>query len=370
MRLCLVISSLAPGGAERVLTTMANHWSARGHEVTLITLGSSEDDFYFVDSRIARVTLDLLTPSSSPLQAIVRNMRRIHALRRAIGRVAPDVVISFLDQTNILTLLATSGMRFPVAVSERIDPSVQPLEPIWRALRTIMYFTASRIVVQTERAAAYFGEQMRPRISVIPNPVLKREGESNVCLPKPCVLGVGRLVHQKGFDLLLRAFAGVSNRHPAWNLVVIGDGTARDGLQRLAADLRLSDKVYFLGRVDINDAVMRQADLFVLSSRFEGFPNALCEAMVAERPVISFDCPSGPSEIIRDGQNGVLLPPEDVPRLSRALDRMMSDGPLRERLGRQAATITGRYGVESVMKTWDRLLAELVRSTSLSATIR
>lgn len=359
MNICLVIATLGPGGAERVLSTMANYWTERGHIVTLVTLETTERDFYHVDPRAHRVGLGLIWPSATLFEALRNNFCRVRELRRAIRACKPDVIVSFLDQTNVLTLLAAAGLRIPVVVSERIDPHHQPLSAVWRWMRARTYPRAGRIVVQTERAGRYFRSAAARRLAVLPNPVLLRPGHAAEVLPRPVVVGIGRLEYQKGFDLLLRAFARIASSWPEWTLVLVGEGSLKTELERLASTLGLRDKVRFMGTVEVTELLLMQIDVFVLPSRFEGFPNALCEAMAAGRAVIASDCPSGPGEIIQNGENGLLVPIENVSALANVLERLVGDPALRLRLGRQARNVAVRFDIESVMARWDRMLSEL-----------
>ena len=170
------------------------------------------------------------------------------------------------------------------------------------------------------------------------------------------LIAAGRLEPQKGFDLLLQAFATVADKHPDWTLDIFGKGSRREPLEQAVVDLGLA------GRVRINDPTdrlgerMRDASVFVLSSRFEGFPIVLLEAMAAGLAVVSFDCPTGPSEIVADGTSGLLVPPEDVPALAAALDRVMADETLRRRLAAAAPAAVLPYSLENVGRRWDELL--------------
>ena len=363
MKICLIISSLSAGGAERVLSLMANDWAGRGHDVTLMTLASNAVDFYALDPRVTRVGLDLMRPSSHLLAGVFNNLYRLWVLRQAIRDVKPDVVVSFMAETNVLALLASRGLEPGMIVSERVDPSKHSIGTVRSWLRRRLYHRADRVVVQSERVRDWFvasggGEQL----TIIPNPVgvmnepgagVSLVGVTGGQLNRPTVIGLGRLTSQKGFDLLLKGFSIAVRDLREWQLVLLGEGEERSALERLAERLGLAGKVFFPGRVQTPYAIMRQADLFVLSSRYEGFPNALLEAMACALPVISFDCPSGPAEIIRDSIDGLLVPAEDVEALASTMMRLMGDPVQRARLGAQAVHITDRFSMEKVMALWD-----------------
>jgi glycosyltransferase involved in cell wall biosynthesis len=172
---------------------------------------------------------------------------------------------------------------------------------------------------------------------------------------------MGRLDTQKGFDLLLRAFAKCCRERPDWALTIIGEGEERDELQALAQNLDIASKVRFTGRVAVPAALLRRADLFVLSSRYEGFPNALLEAMAVGLPVIATDCPSGPAHIVRNDIDGILVPTEDVDALATAMAGLMDDDAWRKRLGASATSVVERFSVERIMEHWDSLLEQVTR---------
>lgn len=170
---------------------------------------------------------------------------------------------------------------------------------------------------------------------------------------------MGRLSEQKHFDLLLQAFANLKDAHPEWTLTILGEGELRSQLEDLRDRLGLKDRVYLPGVVKNPHDFLRQADFFVMSSLFEGFPNAICEAMACGLPVISTDCPSGPREIIREGIDGILVPTEDVSALTAAIQKLMLDQALRQDLGRNALEITERFSLERIMGMWDEILQEV-----------
>jgi glycosyltransferase involved in cell wall biosynthesis len=170
---------------------------------------------------------------------------------------------------------------------------------------------------------------------------------------------LGRLSAEKQFDYLLRAFERCGSRHPEWSLQIIGEGPERQSLEALAADLGIGRRVRFPGIVQDPEAILCNADLFVLTSRYEGFPNALVEAMACGLAVLSFDCPSGPNEIIRHGVDGVLVPAQDLDALAGSMDRLMGDDAERTRLGARALEVADRFDVERIMSMWEDVIEEV-----------
>ncbi|MBK9711898.1 MAG: glycosyltransferase family 4 protein [Kouleothrix sp.] len=365
MRITLVIYSLGAGGAERVMSVMANYWAEHGQSVTLLTLDSaSEPPFFDLHPAVVRRPLGITGASPNPIAALAGNLRRLAHLRRAVAASRPDVVISFMDHTNILTLLAVAGMRLPAIVAVHNDPHQSRLGMPWAWLREQLYPHASAVVTLSETALGYFSARVRRRGLVIPNPVvlpagmaLGRAGAGERAERR--LIAMGRLVHLKGFDLLLRAFAQAAPRYPDWSLDIWGDGPLRGELEALRDQLGLVDRVRLPGTTRRPSEPMQQADLFVLSSRHEGFPIALCEAMACGLPVVAFDCPSGPREIVRDGVDGVLVPPEDIDALSTALCGLMGDLEARRRIGQRAPEVLERFGIDRVMAIWEQLFQEL-----------
>jgi glycosyltransferase involved in cell wall biosynthesis len=362
----LVIPSLAPGGAENTIATLANEWARRGHDVTLMTIGSAAEDRQALHPAIARVALDLMEPAQRTARAIRNNWRRVVRLRSELRRSRPDVVISFLSSTNVLTLAATRRTGVPVIVAERIDPAEEPIAPAWAAMRRLLYRRADVVVVQTARAARWaLAFLPGDAVAVIPNAVApvvatRAGGAEPADWPirsGPAVCAIGRLTRQKGFDVLLRAFAECRSDYPDWSLVIFGEGEERCSLETLAGRLGVRSSVALPGHVPRAPHLLRHAELFVLPSRYEGFPNALLDAMRCGLPVIATDCPSGPRDIIRDGVDGVLIERDNVEALAAAMRRLMGDPRLRDRLGRRAVEVCERFSMPRVMQQWDGLVA-------------
>ena len=340
------------------MSIMANHWAARGWEVTLLTYGDgTERPAYSLHAAVDHRHLGIERLSNGIVEAVTNNLKRLPVLRRAIRESTPDAIVSFLDVVNVRTMLATLGLDIPVIVSERIDPSCHRIGAAWRVLRRWSYRYATCVVALTPDALRYFPNSIRRRGQVIPNPVSvpSDAGLARTGGRKKIVMAMGRLAHQKGFDRLIAAFSMVAASHPGWSLTIWGEGDDRQKLERLRDRLGLQRRVALPGWTPDPFTEMREAGLFVLSSRYEGFPNVLCEAMACGLPVLSFDCP-GPRHVVRDGIDGILVPSDDVNKLAEAMDRLMADKAERDRLAANGIEVTKRFGKDKVMGMWERLI--------------
>ncbi len=363
MRIALITSLLWGGGAARVLVNMANYWSRAGHDVILFSFeDGKQPPFYSVDDNVKLVYLDIFGISRSVLASIKNNIHRCLRIRKALLATNPDVVISFIDTANIRVILAMLGAGVPIIVSERIHPAHEPIGKFWKLLRRISYPFSKALIVQTSAVQQFFKSWGLRDVRVIPNPVRPpRISGDAPRLKKPCVVAVGRMAKQKNYPLLLRAFDKVRHKHPAWQLFIAGKRAPDHAVEMLMDTHSLHDSVNFIGQVADIDGVLEQADIYVLSSTYEGFPNALCEAMASGLACIATDCPSGPADIITHDKNGLLVPNGDEKALAAALRQLMDDTDKRHEIGKTARKIIQYFDETAIMNRWDACIADLLK---------
>jgi GalNAc-alpha-(1->4)-GalNAc-alpha-(1->3)-diNAcBac-PP-undecaprenol alpha-1,4-N-acetyl-D-galactosaminyltransferase len=363
MKITLVISALNAGGAERVITALANAWVEQGENVSLITFEKAGyQSFYPLNPCVNLCNLNLRVKNSSycsnVLISLWKLLKRAWFLRQFFKKQKPDCIIAFLDTVNITTILATFGLKVPIIVSERVDPSHHPIGALQDFLRKVTYPLADHIVVQTTQIQDYFPKKLHQRISIIPNPVSLPSNElqlPGIDYKRKKIIAIGRLETQKGFDLLLQAFRVVHDKQPEWELVIWGEGSERPVLEALCAHLKLEAYVQLPGLTNNIAQVLSKGSLFVLSSRYEGFPNSLCEAMAVGLPVIAFNGVSGTADIIRHNIDGLLVPTQNVEGLTNAILRLIKDVELRKQYGNRAKEIVNRFSLEKTLAQWDAI---------------
>ena len=364
MHIVLVILTLGPGGAERVLSNLANAWIEEGHSITLITLEHpSQKPFYPLSPKINLIQLNPLSTKPTSWGKHLKNtITRLLSLRRILKKETPDVILSFIDQMNVLTLLLSRGLKIPVIVSERIDPAFHPLSFIYKILRRLTYPWASSIIVQTQSAANYFSKRLQKKISIIPNSV--SFSQKSITYRKiQHIVSVGRLSPQKDYPTLLKAFKILTITYPFLRLTIYGEGKERPSLERYIETLELTHCVKLPGTLsNIEDALLK-ADLFVFPSRFEGFPNALCEAMSMGLPVVVSNC-SGNRDIVRDSVDGLLFPIEDYRMLTHQIETFLLNPIEAKRMGTEARTLSTRFSQEKILTLWKKLLKETLSKNS------
>jgi glycosyltransferase involved in cell wall biosynthesis len=273
--------------------------------------------------------------------------------------IGPDAVLSFLTQTNILTVLATRGLATHTAISERNDPRLQRHRPRVEFMRRIVYPWAD-VVTANSRGALAALESFVPKhkLAFLPNPLAAAPTSETATFAAPTVITVGRLVEQKGIDVLLVAWAKVAAALPDWRLAVVGDGPLADELKEQARGLGVEDSVDWVGHVSDPFPLLRAAKLFVMTSRFEGTPNAMLEAMACGLPSVVTDASPGPCELIGTDESpaGLIMPVEDAGATADAIVRLARDETLRRRFGLAARERVRAHDADHAIDVWLRLL--------------
>jgi len=367
VKIACLIHSLDGGGAERVLAALASRLAARGHDVTLITLDDGTVVRHRPAAKVHLVHLNVLGGSRSVTKRVWRSLRRIMAVRRTLRQRKPDVVLSFCDRNNVLVLLSTAATRLPVVIAERSEPAEQQLGPVWERLRSRMYRQAHVIVALTEPAADYLRTRFDVPVRVIASAVDHPPVGSDRRRAAECkqIVAIGRLEQEKGFDRLIDAFAAIGPRHPEWTLRILGDGSKRDALQQQIDACQLSQSVSMPGWKQPVWDELKEATLFVLSSRYEGFPSSLLEAMAMGVPSVAVDCPSGPRAIVGDvslRDAPALLVPNQLAGLIDGLEVMIADGELRESIGRRGRIASERFDWNRMVDAYEQVLSEAVET--------
>lgn len=383
MRVVVFVSGLSAGGSERVAVRASEWMRDAGHDVHLLTLAAADTDFYPTPTGVTRVGLGLLQPSGGSWEAIRNNWRRIVGVRSFLKDNRPDVVVALADQTNVTMLLASIGIKCRKLISERNDPILWKPPLVWRILRRLTYSMATLHISQSEHASEWIAKRFpRLRSVVIGNtygdlpavalPVRHRDDAGVAALK---IVAVSRLAHEKGVDLLLEAFAMARARMGAAELVIFGRGDQRQMLEAKAEALELGASVSFAGAVSNVFEQLVAADIFVLPSRFEGFPNVMVEALAAGLPIIAARCPGGTADILGAVPERYALefPPGDVGSLADALVRLANSPDLRRALGEAALQRAADYAPAAIAAQWlsaleDNGLTIAASSTDATAT--
>jgi GalNAc-alpha-(1->4)-GalNAc-alpha-(1->3)-diNAcBac-PP-undecaprenol alpha-1,4-N-acetyl-D-galactosaminyltransferase len=345
--IALIIPSFRCGGAERVVAWLANSLVERGRHVFLVTLdGLESPPFFPLDERVVRSSFRLV--GVGPV-AFLANLRRF---RGFIAERQVRLVVSFVTGANVAASLGLRDLGVPVVVAERDHPLFHRPGLMLTLLRPLAYRMARRVVIQSDSFMTLFPRSVQSRTVTIPNPVFPVGERCDRDDSRKIVCAAGRLVEKKGFSDLIAEFAMIAPLFPAWDLVIYGAGPEEPRLREQIESLALRERIALAGEVsDVPDR-LRRVDIFVLASRYEGFPNALSEAMAAGCAVIARDCPGAIHDLIVSGVNGVIA----SGRLADSMTAVMSDPTLREKLGRGAREAAVRFAPERILGRWEGLM--------------
>ena len=355
------LNSLQQGGAERVVSNLANRFAKEGYEVVIATEWYGTDEFA-LDQKVRRVHVGL-TKEDENRSRISKMLCRIWYLRRFMKKEKPDVVVAFTRGVLYRALAAGIGTGIPVVISVRTDPVGHYDKKADKLRIPLLFPHAAGCVFQTEGAKAFFAPYLQENSRIILNPL----NPKYVGVPEPAVrtkdvVQSGRLVDFKNQPMLIRAFLKVHEKHPDYTLKIYGpdskDGT-KEILESIIHENHVEDFVKLMGGSNTLEKDLADAALYAFSSDWEGLPNALMEAMALGLPVVSTDCPcGGPKTLIEDGVNGLLVPIMDEKAMTDGILRLIEDRELAERLGREARKISERANEDAVFEQWQTYLQE------------
>jgi GalNAc-alpha-(1->4)-GalNAc-alpha-(1->3)-diNAcBac-PP-undecaprenol alpha-1,4-N-acetyl-D-galactosaminyltransferase len=354
------VNRLTGGGAERNLVRIAECMRDRGNTVHLVVLQDEEIEDIEPTPSIIIHRLHL-NRTGTGLSKILSHMRHLHKIRKLARQLSPSLIVTFCFRTNLLILEATAFLNIPVVVSERSNPHLQHETCFEQLRRRISYPSAAKVVLLAEELESW-ASAFSPKWSVvsIPNFVpeppekqpLRRNGSKRL-------LAMGRFVHAKGFDLLVKVFSELAKSYPEWKLTIVGDGPLRGELERLIHELGILDEVELPGWSTDPYSWYFRSDIFAFPSRFEGFGMTLAEALSCRLPVVAFDCPYGPSRIVSNHVNGFLVEPGHIDEFKNRLAKLMKDSELRRKMGESGPIVLTKYGIRGVMDQWESLLKSI-----------
>ncbi len=353
-----MIHSLEAGGMERVMSELINGF-VRDHnaEVHVVLYGMSRDVFYTIDPRaiVHKPNFEFLNEHRFSF-----TLKTMAFLRKELVKISPDAVLSFGEYWNNLVLLSLIGTSIPVFVSDRSSPK-KNIGRIQNGLRKLLYPRSSGMIAQTSQARDIYKRMYRhDNFTVIGNPIRQIESPDSICKQK-IVLSVGRLINTKHYDRLINIFVGLNR--PDWSLVIVGGDSQKQGnmekLRQLLMELGNPKNVILAGKQQNVEEYYNRSSIFAFTSSSEGFPNVVGEAMSAGLPVVSYDCVAGPSDMIKDGETGYLVPVFDDSRFGDKLLALMDDEELRSRMGREASRSIRAFDVKQIVQRYYDFITEI-----------
>lgn len=358
MKLVLIVDSFM-GGAGNVMQILAGQLSGRGHDVSLLLLNGAlmKPKHDLANAKVVEYPLVQSEPSKTPVGRLLRYRK---AVKRLITAESPDAVLSFLTEYNDLCAW-TVGRKIPLVISERNNPFQEKLKPQWGLLRRLYYPRADQLVVQCSQFADFYSDPLKKKISVIPNPILmpsvhhqeRDDGEIRM-------VAVGRLHQQKNYPWMIEAMCRIHAINPACSLKIYGDGAEEEDLQKRIADAKAEAFITLAGRTSDPHGVLAESDIYLMTSDYEGFPNALSEAMSVGLPSVTRLCHEGLRDLVEDGVNGYLISADDMDAYVKTVLRLADDVNLRHQIGINAQKVADTYSVDRIIDRWEAVLNEAV----------
>lgn len=356
------LNCLEQGGAERVVTNLANRFAREGYQVIIATEWYGENEFR-IDPQVRRVHVGL-REGDEKKHRLIQFLLRVKYLRRFLKEEKPDILIPFARKALYRGLMAAYFVKIPVLISVRTDPAGHYEERSDKIQIPLLFPRADGCVFQTQGAREFFAPRLQKNSRIILNPINpKYIGVPEPAVRQKTVVQSGRLVDFKNQPMLIRAFVEVHKKHPDYNLKIYGgdsfDGT-KEILEQIIDENQAREYVHLMGASDSLEEEIKDAALFAFSSDWEGLPNALMEAMALGLPVVATDCPcGGPRTIMTHEVNGLLVPIKDQKAMEEGINRLIEDRELAERLGREARKIADRANDQAIYEQWRDYIEQL-----------
>ncbi|MBP1762977.1 MAG: glycosyl transferase, group 1 [Firmicutes bacterium] len=353
MHIMFYYGTLQQGGAERVISSLANDFVKRGAEVSILVV-DEKPSLYSLDARIHFINLSANAHSKTLFAAIKNNLRRISLTCEVFKGSRPDIVVCFGINNLAFALAAKRCLPIKIVGSERSNPFRSEESFFWKTMKKLLSPYADGYIFSTEGAKSYYPAKTRNKSAVIPNGIFADTMPETVPEPRKrrprTICATGRLEAVKGFDTLINAFARFHESFPDHTLHIYGEGGQQVVLEKLIREKGLEKHAFLEGyAVDVPAALCRHT-MFAFASRHEGMPNSMIEALACGLPCVATDCDFGPSELIRDGQNGLLVPVDDVAAMADAMKRIASDELLAKKLSQNALKIRETHSMEKISK--------------------
>ncbi len=359
LHVAMLIGALGKGGTERVLVNLSDYLIGKGFQVTVVTQYQKENE-YPLHPKAKRIISDLTKEECSESR-ILNFIRRFSKLRKIWKKERPDVILSFIGKNNMMAILTSRFLKIPVAVAVRGDPMMEYYLGWMRLAAKILFRLADGVILQTKQSFDFFPKAVRKKAIILKNPINpaffipRYEGER-----EKTIVAVGRMDENKNHELLIRAFTGIAEKYPEYQLIIYGEGELKEKLKELTAVLGMEGRISFPGAISNVQEAIYKAGVFVLPSNTEGVPNTLIEAMILGLTVIATDCPcGGPADLIEHGTNGLLTQVGNVEQMKDNLQKVLNNLQYSNKLGMKALRTSDIYLPERVYKEWEAYLGSL-----------
>ena len=354
-RIFLIVSSIEKGGTQKIILDLFNYWKKKGHNVKIITFDKE------IDLKIKKslINLKLQSTSKNLFQAIFNNLKRIYKLRNIIKKNQHNHIVSFISTTNILAIISNIGLKNNLIISERNDPELQNIGYVWIILRKVFYRYADKVSANSKKACTYLEKFVpKKKIFFIPNHIFLNKNKQKIKKDK-ILLAIGRLHYQKGFDTLIDSFNLSKIYKIGWKLVILGKGSEEKFLKKKVKNLKLSNKVLFQGFEDPMPWY-KKSKIFVLSSRYEGTPNVLLEAVSMRLPTIITNSCYGAKYYLKNNISTLEAPVNNSKALSKLIQKLANNNNLQKKISNEAYKNMKRLGnYKKIFKMWDSFLKEI-----------